>query len=107
MDEATVDRLNSIQPGGVILYRWNVSDPEQVKSLISELREKCTSGDPIMVAMDQEGGLVARVRTEDSDFPGLMALGAHRRRRPRQKAGIRHGNPDEKPGGRRGLCPSG
>lgn len=76
MDEATVDRLNSIQPGGVILYRWNVSDPEQVKNLISELREKCTSGDPIMVALDQEGGLVARVRTDDSDFPGLMALGA-------------------------------
>lgn len=76
LDDATVDRLRSIQPGGVILYRWNVEEPAQVSKLISDLREKCPLEDPIMVALDQEGGSVARIRTEDSDFPGMMALGA-------------------------------
>lgn len=76
LDGPTLDRLKSIEPGGVILYRWNVENPSQVKDLISDLRERCPMDDPIMVALDQEGGLVARIRTEDSDFPGLMALGA-------------------------------
>lgn len=76
MDEATVVRINDIKPGGVILYRWNVSAPSQVRGLISDLKERCALDDPVMVALDQEGGLVARIRTEDSDFPGLMALGA-------------------------------
>ncbi|SMG15004.1 beta-N-acetylhexosaminidase [Dethiosulfovibrio salsuginis] len=76
LDGPTLDRLKSIQPGGVILYRWNVENPSQVKELISDLRKRCPLDEPIMVALDQEGGLVARIRTDDSDFPGLMALGA-------------------------------
>jgi beta-N-acetylhexosaminidase len=60
--------------GGVILFARNVRDPAQVAELIRACREAAPR--PILVAIDQEGGVVARLREDFTESPGAMALGA-------------------------------
>ncbi len=76
LDEETSARMERIRPGGIILYGWNVQSTGQVRCLVSDLRRSIDWEDPPMVAVDQEGGPVARIRSDGADFPGLMALGA-------------------------------
>lgn len=59
--------------GGVLLFARNILDRPQLLQLMEDLEN---NGDP-MVAVDQEGGLVDRVRFPDSVLtPGLMSLAA-------------------------------
>ena len=60
--------------GGVILFARNIDTPEQVAELTGALREAARR--PILVAIDQEGGVVARLRGGFTESPGAMALGA-------------------------------
>ncbi|MEW6435366.1 MAG: beta-N-acetylhexosaminidase [Myxococcota bacterium] len=46
--------------GGVILFKRNVESPEQVAALVKSL--KAHAGRPLLAAIDQEGGRVARLR---------------------------------------------
>ncbi|MEP7137923.1 MAG: beta-N-acetylhexosaminidase [Chloroflexota bacterium] len=66
--------------GGVILFARNVQAPQQIAALTNELQKiALESGSPgLFVAIDQEGGRVARL-TEDkgfTEFPSAMALTA-------------------------------
>jgi beta-N-acetylhexosaminidase len=60
--------------GGVILFARNVRDPAQVAELTRACREAAPR--PILVAIDQEGGVVARLRDGFTESPGAMTLGA-------------------------------
>jgi beta-N-acetylhexosaminidase len=60
--------------GGVILFARNVDSPTQVSELTRACREAAAR--PILVAIDQEGGVVARLREGFTESPGAMALGA-------------------------------
>ncbi|MBI5669247.1 MAG: beta-N-acetylhexosaminidase [Chloroflexi bacterium] len=62
--------------GGVILFARNVASPAQVADLVQACREAAPR--PILVAIDQEGGVVARLRASEgfTESPGAMALGA-------------------------------
>jgi len=60
--------------GGVILFARNIDTPEQVAGLTGALHGATKR--PILVAIDQEGGVVARLREGFSESPGAMALGA-------------------------------
>lgn len=60
--------------GGVILFARNVSTPEQVIRTVNEVQSRSES--PLFVAVDQEGGMVARFKSPFAVFPGNMALGA-------------------------------
>ena len=60
--------------GGVILFARNIDTPEQVAELTKVLHEAARH--PILVAIDQEGGVVARLRGGFTESPGAMALGA-------------------------------
>ncbi|MFS8515099.1 MAG: hypothetical protein LOD87_15470, partial [Planifilum fulgidum] len=67
--------------GGVILFGRNVESPEQVRKLTGELQKLALSsppGIPLLVAIDQEGGPIIRIREGVTLFPGNMALGATR-----------------------------
>jgi len=67
--------------GGVILFSRNVLDPLQVARLTKKLQDiaiKSKPHLPLIVATDQEGGIVARIRKSTSVHPGQMALGATR-----------------------------
>ncbi len=57
------DLLETVHPGGVILFSRNVSDAGQLGSLIRSLQEvaMADSGQPLFVAVDQEGGQVRRL----------------------------------------------
>jgi beta-N-acetylhexosaminidase len=76
LDEETRSRIEELKPGGLILYGKNVESLSQVRSLLSHIRETVRLDVPLMVAVDQEGGTVARIRGHGADFPGNMALGA-------------------------------
>lgn len=65
--------------GGIILYAKNIQTPEQVAALTTELQLLAQSnprGIPLFIAIDQEGGKVARLKKGATTFPGNMALGA-------------------------------
>lgn len=64
--------------GGVILFARNVDAPEQVAELVLELQEHARqSGSdlPLLVAVDQEGGRVQRLRSPWTLWPPARALG--------------------------------
>lgn len=70
--------------GGVIYFNWtdNIGTPvdfSQVSALsngIQEIAMKQNMSIPLLIATDQEGGIVARVTEPATVFPGSMALGA-------------------------------
>ena len=53
--------LHQIRPGGVVLFAENGTRAEDVKKLISEIREALSPQD-VWIAIDQEGGRVARLK---------------------------------------------
>jgi beta-N-acetylhexosaminidase len=62
--------------GGVILFDKNIEEPRQVARLTNAL-QRLAAGEakpPLLVAADQEGGPVVRLR--GTEFPSAMAFGA-------------------------------
>jgi beta-N-acetylhexosaminidase len=66
IDEPTRELLDEVQPGGVCLFSRNVREREQTRALLDGLRE--TLGDPFL-SVDQEGGLVDRLRRVVTPMP--------------------------------------
>src|SRR5439155_1691178 len=61
-------------PGGVILFSRNLTDPEQAARLTNAL-QKLAPKMPLLMAIDQEGGRVARLPKGFTVFPGQGTLG--------------------------------
>ena len=59
--------------GGVILFRYNIKNPEQLRRLAADLLE--VLGPEAIISVDQEGGAVLRLPFLPSPPPG-MSLGA-------------------------------
>lgn len=73
--------VNDYHVGGFILFRRNVSSPEQVVTLTNDLQKLALSGDaqiPLLISVDQEGGKITRISEGVTVFPGNMPLGATR-----------------------------
>ena len=65
--------------GQVIYFARNVASPEQVAELSKELQtfaRECGHALPLVIGVDQEGGLVDRVGAPSTGFPAFMAAGA-------------------------------
>lgn len=73
---APTDLVERLNLGGVIVMGENVENPEQVGRMIDELNTGIERELPLVVAVDQEGGRVARIRHPATEFPSLMTLGA-------------------------------
>lgn len=69
-----LDWLAQGRIGGVILFSRNIATPEQVAALTYACHHAARR--PILIAIDQEGGAVARLRAGFTESPGGMALGA-------------------------------
>lgn len=69
-----LDWLARGRVGGVYLFAHNIENPAQVRRLVENCRSAAKY--PILVGIDQEGGIVARLRAGFSESPGAMALGA-------------------------------
>lgn len=66
--------------GGIIYYNWSngLTSPEQVQSLSAGLQKLTKTNPrsiPLLIAIDQEGGVVARLQSGFTSFPGNRALG--------------------------------
>lgn len=64
--------------GGIVLFSRNVSTPEQVHTLCTEiqsLRHLTKSKAPFFIAIDMEGGRVARLKAPFTVWPPLKHLG--------------------------------
>jgi len=64
--------------GGVAVYSRNIASPTQLRRLIADIRTLGTTHAVPFVAIDQEGGEVARLSEGVPLLPGNMALGATR-----------------------------
>ncbi|MFE7166203.1 glycoside hydrolase family 3 protein [Streptomyces sp. NPDC057616] len=67
--------------GGIIYFTWahNTRDPHQIASLSNGIQRASLTqprGLPVLVATDQEHGIVCRVGAPATLFPGAMAMGA-------------------------------
>ncbi len=69
-------------PGGIIMFGDNIIDPDQIRSFNKELMklsaEYCL-GQPMFIAVDEEGGLVARVANnwnfDVKRYDSMLAIG--------------------------------
>ncbi|MGZ8607210.1 MAG: glycoside hydrolase family 3 protein [Actinomycetota bacterium] len=69
--------LRKTDASGVTLFRpTNVSSVEQVRELTDALQRTAGDADPLLVAVDQEGGQLLGLGAESTPFAGNMALGA-------------------------------
>jgi beta-N-acetylhexosaminidase len=68
------DLFGRYPPGGVILFKRNLEDPDQIHRLTRELQEPGTPL-PTLVCIDQEGGRVWRLPPDFTFFPEAQALG--------------------------------
>ncbi|MEU1412955.1 glycoside hydrolase family 3 protein [Streptomyces sp. NPDC005731] len=67
--------------GGIIYFAWahNTRDPHQIADLSNGIQKASLDqprGLPVLIATDQEHGIVARVGKPATLFPGAMAVGA-------------------------------
>ena len=72
-ESAPLAELRELAPGGIILFSRNVSTPEHTRDLVAAIRGAVRG---VVVAVDQEGGRVARLRRGMLALPSAMAVAA-------------------------------
>ena len=75
LDAATRGLLDDIKPGGVIIFGRNVASPAQLRGLLDGVRE-LLRGSPLL-GIDQEGGLVDRLRKIFTPSPAARVIRQH------------------------------
>ena len=71
-----VDRIAKSEVGGVMLFRPNIESPAQVAALVLALRKASPHGAQLVVSVDQEGGLVQRLRSPLTEWPDMFSVAA-------------------------------
>ncbi len=74
---ALAERIAEGRVGGVILFRRNIDldDPEQLWRLTQQLQERAPKDVPLLIAVDQEGGRVQRMRAPWTEWPAMRRVG--------------------------------
>jgi beta-N-acetylhexosaminidase len=75
LDQETRELINDVQPGGVIIFGRNVAAPEQLRSLLDGVRELLPVSP--LLGIDQEGGLVDRLRRIFTPMPAARSIRQH------------------------------
>ncbi|MFJ9627712.1 glycoside hydrolase family 3 protein [Streptomyces sp. NPDC101175] len=73
--------IEKYRVGGIIYFSWahNTRDPRQIAGLSNGIQRASLArprGLPVLIATDQEHGVVCRIGAPATLFPGAMALGA-------------------------------
>jgi len=74
-DEETRSLVQHIMPGGVIIFGRNVAAPEQLRALLDDVRELLPVAP--LCGIDQEGGLVDRLRRIFTPMPAARTIRQH------------------------------
>ena len=76
------DALVEKKPGGIIMFADNIIDPDQIRTFNKELMKASSEyclGQPMFIAVDEEGGLVARVANnwnfDVKRYDSMLAVG--------------------------------
>jgi beta-N-acetylhexosaminidase len=75
LDADTRALIKEVQPGGIIIFGRNVAGPEQLRSLLDGVRELVAT--PPLFGIDQEGGLVDRLRRIFTPMPAARTIRQH------------------------------
>ena len=90
MNAEVAQIIDDFDLGGVILFAQNVKTTEQTTKLTHDLQQVIANDEsndlPLLITVDQEGGIVTRLGTGTS-LPGNMALGATKNELSSYRAG--------------------
>jgi beta-N-acetylhexosaminidase len=75
LDAETRALVEEVQPGGIIIFGRNVACPEQLRSLLDGIRELIPTAP--LFGIDQEGGLVDRLRRIFEPMPSARTIRQH------------------------------
>jgi beta-N-acetylhexosaminidase len=75
LDTPTRELIQEVQPGGVIIFGRNVAGPEQLRALLDGVWELVST--PPLFGIDQEGGLVDRLRKIFTPMPSARTIRQH------------------------------
>src|SRR6185369_4420537 len=75
LDGETRDLVEEVQPGGVIIFGRNVAAPQQLRSLLDGVGDLVTTHP--LFGIDQEGGLVDRLRKIFTPMPSARTIRQH------------------------------
>ena len=74
--DAPVRMVRDLHLGGVIAFSANVASAEQVRAVNRALSRQVPRKWPLFLGVDQEGGVVERLRGAATRFPAFMSTGA-------------------------------
>src|SRR2546421_1208863 len=77
--QEVIDLIKNYHVGNIILFSRNIGDARQVLELtqcLQRIAKEAGHRHPLLIAIDQENGLVQRLGEAATVFPGNMALGA-------------------------------
>jgi len=88
-----IAHLKNINPGGIVFYARNFKDATDVASLIRNIQSISKDhGIPMFFAIDQEGGIVHRIKGEFYKPPSQPAIGATNSDELARKVGLSVGS---------------
>ena len=73
LDAPTKERLLHPDVGGVILFSRNHAEMDQLRQLVYEIKN--LRNEPLLVSVDQEGGLVQRFKKGFTLLPPMASIG--------------------------------
>ncbi len=73
LNQQEIEWLQHPLTAGVILFTRNYENPKQIKEFIQSIRQ--TANNPILIAIDHEGGRVQRFRDGFTKIPAMTELG--------------------------------
>ena len=75
LDDDTRSLVREVSPGGIIIFGRNVATPQQVRQLLDGVRDIVPT--PPLIGIDQEGGLVDRLRRVCTPMPAARTIRQH------------------------------
>src|SRR6266851_6348042 len=75
LDDEALELIDEIKPGGIILFGRNIESPQQVRELLDGARALLPTTP--LCGVDQEGGLVDRLREIFPAMPSARAIRQH------------------------------
>ncbi|MFA5474175.1 MAG: beta-N-acetylhexosaminidase [Acholeplasmataceae bacterium] len=79
VNEETMQMVEKYKAGNVILFTHNIKGIKQLFKLTQDLHQLSLKhlGLPMFIGIDQEGGMVTRIQSEATFFPGAMTIAAN------------------------------